>query len=184
MSSNGVHRRPLSAEAERFVSELSMEPHPEGGYYAEFYQSREWVTSVQREDAQQVRDLAAPRRLATSIYFLLTASDVSRLHRLTSDELWYFHAGESLIVVMLSPDGQLTEVPLGLAVSRGQRPQIVVPRGTIFGAYLEKPSSPDAFSLVGCMVNPGFSFDDFELFDRDTLLSAYPQHRDTILRMT
>jgi len=38
----------------------------------------------------------------------------------------------------------------------------------------------DGFSLVGCMVSPGFTFDDFELFSQQTLLAQYPQHSDII----
>ncbi|WP_428637194.1 cupin domain-containing protein, partial [Shewanella sp.] len=59
-------------------------------------------------------------------------------------------------------------------------PQFLVPKGCIFGSAMNNPG----FSLVGCMVSPGFTFEDFELFERQTLLNAYPQHRQIIERLT
>ncbi|EDQ00215.1 hypothetical protein KT99_04862 [Shewanella benthica KT99] len=40
------------------------------------------------------------------------------------------------------------------------------------------------FSLVGCMVSPGFTFDDFELFSQESLLAEYPQHEEVIRRLS
>ena len=42
----------------------------------------------------------------------------------------------------------------------------------------------DTFSLVGCMVSPGFEYKDFELFTQHELLLKYPQHKDIIMKMT
>jgi uncharacterized protein len=39
-------------------------------------------------------------------------------------------------------------------------------------------------SDLGCMVSPGFDFNDFELFSREALLKEYPQHEDIIKRLT
>ncbi len=41
-----------------------------------------------------------------------------------------------------------------------------------------------AFTLAGCTVAPGFSFEDFELADRAELCSAYPQHAELVRRLT
>ncbi|SQH74983.1 conserved protein of unknown function [Shewanella benthica] len=37
---------------------------------------------------------------------------------------------------------------------------------------------------MGCMVSPGFTFEDFELFSQQALLAQYPQHRDVIERLS
>ena len=81
---------------------------------------------------------------------------------------------------MIDEAGNLTTAQLGLDIASGQRPQFLVPKGCIFGSAMNNPG----FSLVGCMVSPGFTFEDFELFDRQTLLNAYPQHRQIIERLT
>ena len=42
----------------------------------------------------------------------------------------------------------------------------------------------DGFALVGCMVSPAFTFDDFELFERAELLNMYPNLEDIIKKLT
>ncbi|HJY63685.1 MAG TPA: cupin domain-containing protein [Ignavibacteria bacterium] len=43
---------------------------------------------------------------------------------------------------------------------------------------------PDSFALVGCTVSPGFHFDDFEMGEREKLISLYPQHKSIITKFT
>jgi uncharacterized protein len=107
--------------------------------------------------------------------------EVSRFHRLKSDEIWYFHAGSSLMLYIIDAGGELKQFALGLNAAQGELPQIIVPRGSIFGAIV---SQADSFTLMGCMVSPGFDFNDFELFSRDALLKEYPQHAEIIGRLT
>lgn len=152
--------------ADYFIKELELEQHVEGGYYCSSYRALE-----QFDDKRQ---------LWTSIYFLLRTGEVSHFHRLTADEMWYFHGGEPLTIYMIDEGGSLTTAQLGLDIAAGQRPQFLVPKGCIFGSAMNNPG----FSLVGCMVSPGFTFEDFELFERQTLLNAYPQHRQIIERLT
>ena len=119
--------------------------------------------------------------MATAIYFLLDGESFSALHRLKSDELWLFHDGMPLTVHAIGPDGMYRTYRLGLDIDDGQRPQAVVPSGSWFGATVD---DPEGFALVGCMVAPGFDFDDFELADRLALTSQYPEHADLIARLT
>jgi predicted cupin superfamily sugar epimerase len=152
---------------QQLIDALGLLPHPEGGFYKETYRSER---SLEGEE----------RNLLTSIYFLLTSENVSRFHRIKSDELWYFHAGSPLIVHTLSERGHVQH-HLGLDLSKGQQPFLWIPKDTIFGSIvLEK----DSFSLVSCAVAPGFDFRDFELFARDTLMSVYPEHREIVKRLT
>ena len=80
----------------------------------------------------------------------------------------------------ISEQGELTEAQLGMDLAKGERPQVLVPKGTIFGSAMNNPG----YSLVGCMVAPGFTFDDFKLFGRDELLECFPQHQALINRLT
>ncbi|MFC6293366.1 cupin [Macrococcus epidermidis] len=148
---------------DQLIKKLRMQPHPEGGYYYETYRSNE-VT-------------ADGRALYTSIYFLLETGNISHFHRIDSDELWYYHGGDSLTVHMIYPDGKYEAVKLGLDVMNGEVPQFLVPKHTIFASSVEEDN---AWSFVGCMVSPGFTFEGFELFTKDELKQVYPHLEDVI----
>lgn len=154
--------------AEYYIEKLKMEPHVEGGYFNECLQGEEIPEGTEN------------RSLWSSIYFLLEEGNVSHLHSLKSDEVWYYHAGNPLTIYMISPQGELTERMLGLDVEKGQQPQVLVPRGSIFGAAMEH----SGFSLVGCMVAPAFCYEEFDLKTRAELLERYPQHARVIRKLT
>lgn len=159
----------MQYSAQYFIDNLKLVEHPEGGYYASTFHA---------EDPIAVRDVERP--IYTSIYFLLRSQDISHLHRLKSDELWYYHSGSSLTVHMIYPDGTYEAKKLGLNLEAGEVPQVLVPKNTIFGSSVD---DADTFSLVGCMVAPGFDFADFELFTQAELLADFPQHEAVICKM-
>lgn len=159
----------MTYSANDFISQLQLEAHPEGGFYKSTFAASEGVATHN-----------GSRSLYTSIYFLLRSDDISHLHRLQSDELWYYHAGSPLTVHMIYPDGTYEAKKLGLNIANGEAPQILVPKHTIFGSSVD---DVDTFSLVGCMVAPGFDFADFELFTQEELLKDYPQHETVIRKM-
>jgi Uncharacterized conserved protein len=157
-----------NAEATRWIQALQMEKHPEGGYFSELYKCPEMIPGHDWH-------------LATSIYFLLTGEEKSRFHRLKFDELWYYHAGDPITIYVIDLAGELKEIRLGTDISKGERPQAVIPAGCIFGAALE---NQDGFCLVGCMVCPGFKYEVFELMGREKLLHKFPQHKEIIIKLT
>jgi len=141
----------MSPRASDLVARLGLEPHPEGGFYRETFRS---TASVEPTDGR-------PARAAlTTIYFLLTAGDVSRWHRVASDEAWHLLEGDPL--ELWTADGAFEAIEalrLG-AVGDGSEPAHVVPAGAWQAAR-----TTGAYSLVGCTVGPGFDFADFELID-------------------
>lgn len=149
-----------------FIEKLNMTPHVEGGYFKESILSKD--------------DLNSEKKLYSSIYFLLRTGEVSNFHRLTADELWYYHAGEALTIYMITKEGKLITKELGIDIENGEDPQVLVEKGCIFGSAMNN----DGFSLVGCMVAPAFTYEDFELFKREDLLEMYPEHRETIIKLT
>lgn len=163
----------MNHSAEYFIKSLNMTAHPEGGYFKESFISPSKL-------APNTLHINEERLLWTSIYFLLRTGEVSNFHRLKSDEMWYFHAGESLTIYMISPSGELIEKQLGLNIEKGETPQVLVPKDYIFGSAMNN----EGFSLVGCMVSPGFNFKDFELFERKDLLEKYPNYREVIEKLT
>ena len=123
-----------------------------------------------------------PRSALTSIYYLLEGDDFSALHRLRSDEVWYFHAGAVLAIYAIDAAAALTVHRLGDASkAAGTTFSIAIPAGTWFGARLE---GRDAWALAGCAVAPGFEFEDFELAQRGVLIAAFPQHGPVIAALT
>ncbi|WP_214319944.1 cupin domain-containing protein [Nonomuraea sediminis] len=131
--------RPVIAEL------LDMSPHPEGGWFKET-----WRTAVTFEPP----GYGGARSSATGIYFLLCPGEESRPHVVRSDEVWLWHRGGPLELVI----GDETVV-LGPLVEKGQVPQAVVPGGVWQSA---RPAG-DEEVLVSCVVSPGFDFADFEM---------------------
>lgn len=154
-----------------WIDHYKMAGHEEGGF---FYQVLKSDQTIQLEGQK-------PRALYTSIYFLLTSNNPSRFHRLTADEVWYYHYGSPLTVHMITAEGDYQQVTLGTDIERGQVLQAVVPKGTIFGSSVD---ADDSYAIVSCMVSPGFEYDDFELFKRSDLLKQYPDYADIIYRLT
>jgi uncharacterized protein len=152
---------------EQIIDTLQLQPHPEGGYFSETYRSTQEIPGMDRQ-------------LMTCIYFLLTSENPSNFHRIKSDELWFYHAGSPLIVHTLDEQGH-TETKIGSNLLRGEKPQFLVPRESIFGSSVSEENS---YSLVSCVVAPGFDFADFELFSKKDLLRTYPTHLRIIERLT
>lgn len=157
------------------IERLGLVRHPEGGWYRETYRAAETIPA----DALPER-FGGDRSFCTAIYFLLGKTDVSALHRITSDEMWHFYAGAPLTVHLFSAPGEHRTFTLGRDLAAGETYQAVVPAGCWFGA--EVTGNGD-YSLVGCTVAPGFDFADFEMGTRDDLLTQFPGHADIILRL-
>lgn len=132
-----------SIDADTIIGLLGLVPHPEGGHYRETF-----------------RDAAATggRSASTAIYFLLRDGELSRWHRVDAAEVWHWYAGAPLMLEIVTPAGQGESVRLGTALAAGERPQAVVPAG-----HWQQARSLGPWTLVGCTVAPGFTFDGFEL---------------------
>ncbi|MDK9717858.1 MAG: cupin domain-containing protein [Trichlorobacter sp.] len=162
--------------ATALISALGLVQHPEGGWYRETYRS---ANSMPGDALPECFD--GPRSLCTAIYFLLEQGDCSALHRIKSDELWFFHGGASLTIHLLTADGVYSAIRLGAGIAAGEVFQAMVPAGTWFGAEM---SGVGEYSLVSCTVAPGFDFADFEMGVKPLLLQQYPDHAALINRLT
>lgn len=161
-----VHRFSMATKQD-LVDKYAMQPHPEGGFYVETFRS---TSTVQTE--------LGPRSSSTAIYFLMCHGSISRLHRITSDEVWHFYLGKPITVVeLVDATGGFKTTTLGPNINSGEVVQYVVKRNTWFGSYPnldENDSIEDQFSFVGCTVSPGFEFSDFELASNAKLTADYP----------
>jgi predicted cupin superfamily sugar epimerase len=135
----------MHARAEQLIRDLALQAHPEGGHYAEVHRSA----------------------ASTSIYFLLMSGEVSRWHRVRSEEIWHFYEGSPLELLQLTPNGaELERIVIG-PVSDTERPVHCVPAN-----HWQAARSRGAFTLVGCTVAPPFHFADFSLLKDSPSLAA------------
>lgn len=159
-----------------WIDTLGLAPHPEGGWFRETYRAAETIPA-----AGLPGRFSGERAFSTAIYFLLASGQISALHRIKSDELWFFHAGSPLRINAITAGGEYRSTCLGPHPRRDQVFQAMVPAGCWFGA---EPLASGSFSLVSCTVAPGFDFADFEMGRREELLTLFPQQQEVILRLT
>jgi len=132
--------------ADEIISQLELAPHPEGGWYRQT-----WVADN------------AGRPAGTCIYFLLKRGERSHWHRVDAVEIWHYYAGAPLVLNMSeTPAGPAVAQVLGPDIAGGQVPQIIVPTG-----HWQSARPTGDWTLVGCTVSPGFSFDGFDLAAKD-----------------
>jgi len=151
----------MHPRAESLIQALALEPHPEGGYY------RETFCSPQRITAPQVD---GDRPGLTAIYFLLTAADHSRWHRLRFDEAWSHLEGDP--VLLHSFNGDTRE---HLEMRLGQLDEQTQPLHTVSAGLWQAAQPLGEYALVSAIVGPGFEFADL------TFLSDAPES-ERILR--
>jgi len=163
----------MRATADQVIEALGLVAHPEGGWFRETFRSAMSVGDA-------VHD--GERSASTAIYFLLRAGEFSAFHRVSSDEVWHYYAGDALEVSAIEPAGALHVARLGSNLAQGERPQVVVPR-THWQAARGVAGSA-GFTLCGCTVAPGFDFADFEMPHRTELAQRFPQHSALITALT
>jgi uncharacterized protein len=129
--------------AANVIEMLELKPHPEGGHYRETF----------RDSAMH-----DGRAQSTVIYFLLEAGVVSRWHKVDAVESWHWYAGAPLDLRVAATSDWYRSICLGSDLASGQRPQGIVPHG-----HWQQAASLGAWTLVGCTVAPGFTFEGFEM---------------------
>lgn len=152
-----------------WIKHLSLQPHPEGGFYKEVFRSEMEVT----------RHASTEKKHAlTSIYYLLEENDFSGFHRIASDELWHFHKGSPLLIHAIDTNGNYSAFELSDSTSG--RLSVAIKAGVWFAAEIP---SQTGFTLVSCAVAPGFEFSEFEMAEKDELNALYQQHSNIINKL-
>lgn len=88
--------------ADEIIKKYELLPHLEGGYFKRTYQSNSTIETS-----------GGSRYLSTAILFLLKTEDVSRFHRIQSDEMWHFYEGDSILIIEIMENGSLKRTVLG-----------------------------------------------------------------------
>lgn len=165
--------------AKQLIEHYKMEKIPvEGAWFHVTYGSTEKIAG----EALPPR-FGSPRTLSGAIYALVTREDFSAMHKLKTDELWHFHIGDPIELLLLHPDGRDEVVVLGVDVLAGQHPQFTVPAGVWMGARPIK-AAREAYGFFGTTMAPGFDYADFEPGYRDELQKAYPARKSLIAELT
>ncbi|PSL53664.1 hypothetical protein B0I31_108111 [Saccharothrix carnea] len=144
-------------KAEEVIAELGLVELPvEGGWFGQSWRSPE----------------------VSAIHYLLREGEFSGVHKLDHVEIYAHHVGAPLRMLLLHPDGTVTQPVLGPDLAAGQRPQVVVPAG------VWQASEPDGeWSLVGTVVVPPYTDDIVTFGEADTLAPLYPSHADLVRRL-
>lgn len=149
---------PEPRAVKRLIDRLELIPHPEGGYYREI-----WRSPVRLPREALPAGFPGERCASTSIYYLLPTGMRSRLHRVRSEELWLHHQGDDLqLGIGETPEGASDSAGrVRLGQGEGASLQAVVPPG--YWQCAEPTPGEFGYALVGCVVVPGFEFEDFEM---------------------
>jgi uncharacterized protein len=152
-------------QARDIIQKLSLQPHPEGGWYREIYRS-----------GLQVEGPRGRRSALTTIYYLLEQAQLSRWHVVDADEVWHFYCGAPLELATYDPDSRsfrrhvlvdpqcqppLTTPTALFDVNRMADPDGSQPVAVVAAGMWQAARSLGEYSLVGCSVGPGFEFADF-----------------------
>lgn len=179
MTASGLPHAPLSAD--EVVRLLELQPLPwEGGFFRETYRCDVRLPASSLPPEQEP---GSGRDACTHIYFLLRTGVISAMHLVRSDEVFHHYAGDAVEQLWLLPDGSSKVMRLGSDLAKGERPQVIVPRGVWQGARVRAEGSL-GYALLGCSVSPGFDWRDFELGARSTLTSGWPEAAAMIEALT
>jgi predicted cupin superfamily sugar epimerase len=163
--------------AQQIIDRLQLKPLTiEGGYFRETYRSALTV----RPDALP-DEYGGARHVSTAIYYLLTPDSFSTIHRVKSDEIFHFYAGDPVEMLQLWPDGSGKVVTIGSDLTTGQLPQVVVPAGVWQGCRLIDGGQ---WALMGCTVAPGFDYADYIAGSRAKMLDSFPMFSEWITALT
>ena len=182
---------------DELIQLFNLLPHPEGGFYRETYRANGRVQRsngvasaheaagnmhVAANEAHNAHIAEQPgegtHAASTAIYYLLCDRAFSAWHRIRSDEIWHFYAGDPVDIHVLRADGSTLSHRLGNPLQTPNAVfQVVVEAGDWFAAGRVSSEDECGFTLSGCTVAPGFEFAEFEIATLDVLLASHPQHQ-------
>ena len=148
---------------DEIIETLGMEPlRNEGGFVREVYRG-------EKKDG---------RESYSTIFYLLNDDSCSIMHKLDGDEVWYFHDGETLEMLLIYEDHDEV-VRLGKDLLHGECLQIRVPRGVWQGAHLLKEKGQ---TLVSTSMIPAYDISGFQAGDYEELKNK-TTHQELLSRL-
>lgn len=163
--------------ADSIIAALDMQPLPiEGGFFSVVSRSDERING-------EALDAEGSRCLYGTIYYLETRDSFSLLHQLLIDEVYYYHLGDPLEMLILKENGQGEIALLGPDILSNQRLQILAPKGCIHGSR-PLPGGEHGFTLMSTSMAPGYEEGDSTFPSREDLIKTHPQFESMIRSLT
>jgi len=162
----------MALTAEEIKQLLKLEPHPTCGFVTETYRS-----------TLRIPQLALPagytsdRPFGSALYFLVTPDARMRIHSNRSDQLYQYHMGGPLEVLLLYRGGQGEVSTVGDDLKAGMRPELFIPGGTF---HVSRLGAAARWALLSATAWPGVEPPDIEQGDPAKLMAAYPELREAI----
>lgn len=146
------------------ISELNLQPHPEGGYYRQTYCSPSEVRSPLHGEKRPV---------LTHAYFLLLEGQAFHFHRTAHDQVWHHYDGAPFKLIDLDHH-KVREYRLGSSSLHFS--------SVIVGGHFQAGESMGEYSLLGCTSAPGFNFADFHFLDDAVRISWITKNRPDLVK--
>lgn len=144
--------------ADELIKRYPVDPHAENGVFIErHYESDK-----------------PGRADSGSIYYYVAPGEITKFHRIDCDEYWCFNAGSDIEVWSFTEEGVLKKHTLG--ISEHAEPVVFFRRGEIFASRLSKNS--DDGSFITCITVPRFTYEGFEIFEKERMIKLYPESSD------
>ena len=90
-------------------------------------------------------------------YYMLTPNCFSCMHKLSTDEIWYYHDGPALEMLLVYEDHSEV-VKIGKDVLNNEHPQFVVPKGVYQGCHMAYEGE---YTLVSTSMAPAYDPNEF-----------------------
>ena len=148
---------------EEAIRTLGLEPLiGEGGFVKEMYRGEK----IDR------------RETYSTIYYLLTPDCCSVMHRLDGDEVWYYHDGPALEMLLIYEDHEEVKY-LGKDLLKGESPQVLVPKGVWQGSHMAYDGE---YTLVSTSMSPAYDEKGFTAGAYEELKNR-TQHQDLLRKL-
>lgn len=144
--------------ADELIKKYTMEEHQEKGLFIE----------------RHYEDKSGSRPASGSIYYYVSPGMHSEFHRIDCDEYWCHNAGSNLDVWVIDKDGHLQIKKCG--VEDNAEPFIRFAKGEIFATRLSVDAADGAF--ITCITVPRFTYDGFEIIEKEKMIAKYPETKD------
>lgn len=142
-------------QIEDFLKRYNFTDHIENGRFIEFHYPH----------------TGSDRAESGSIYYYVAPGEKTEFHRIDCDEYWCFNAGDTIELWVVGLDGKLSVKKLGMG--EDAEPTVRFAKGEIFASKLGNDSKDGC--LITCITVPRFTYDGFELFERERMEKEYPE---------
>ena len=115
---------------------------------------------------------AGGRPAGSALYFMLTPEEPVKLHRIRNDQLYHYHLGDPIDVLMLLEDGSTERHTVGPDIHKGHKVQLLIPGGTFHTARV---TGERRWFLGASTEWPGVEPADVELGNATALAAKYPK---------